>query len=72
MLGVQYLKSRQFSLITISQQAVSAGVTLEFHLKKVCFYQAELIKSDLDKAVQKVGDVEPRRDQPEIRYNVTS
>ncbi|XP_067383220.1 epidermal growth factor receptor kinase substrate 8-like protein 3b isoform X2 [Channa argus] len=31
---------------------------------------AELIKSDLDKAVQKLGDVEPRRDQSDIRNNL--
>lgn len=35
------------------------------------FYQAELIKSDLDKAVQKGGgDVEPHREQFDIRYSV--
>ncbi|KAK2851301.1 hypothetical protein Q5P01_007577 [Channa striata] len=31
---------------------------------------AEIIKSDLDKAVQKLGDVEPRRDQSDIRNNL--
>lgn len=37
------------------------------------FHQAELIKSDLDKAVQKGDDdVDPRRDQFDIRYNVTT
>lgn len=41
-------------------------------IKKDLFYQAELVKSDLDKVVHGGSDVEPRRDQSgDIRYSVT-
>ena len=45
------------------------GVT---KFKACVLHQAVLVKSDLDKVVQKGGDVvEPRRDQSDIRYNIT-
>lgn len=45
--------------------------TVRMKLKTVLFYQAELIKGDLDKAVKRGGsDLEPRREQPDIRYSV--
>lgn len=39
-------------------------------VQNLFYYQAELIKTDLDKIIQEGGNhhVDPRREQPDIRY----